>query len=127
MMKKVLSVFPALACMIFLNGDISIAFAETASCQIEQSGKVMDCMEFSMEKGMLPASLEQICATRASKNVHWVNSPCPRKNAVGECDALKDKNMKQAVYCYKKYPKMSADQAANYCKMGCRGTFKTYK
>jgi hypothetical protein len=125
-MKKGSSAFVALVCVFFLNCSISTVSAETASCQIEQSGTVTDCMEFSMDKGMLPASLEEICASRASKHVHWVQSPCPRKNAVGECD-ISGKKMKKAVYCYKKDPKMPADQAVNSCKTGCKGTFKVYK
>jgi len=46
---------------------------------------------------------------------------------VGACEISKGKSMKQAVYCYKKYPKMSVEQASKYCKMGCRGTFKVFK
>jgi len=126
-MKKGFIASAALVCMIFLHCTISAVFAETASCQIEQRGKVLNCMQFSIEKGMLPVSLEQVCRSKSPKNVHWVKSPCPRKNAVGECDISKGKDMKQAVYCYKKYPKMSAEQAVNSCKMGCGGTFKAYK
>jgi hypothetical protein len=95
--------------------------SDTGSCRIKQQGKIIDCMEFTGERKMLPA-MERACTAGHERAATWVAAPCPLENAVSQCTETED-NLRQVSYCYQKYAKMPLDQRLDYCKKTCKGTF----
>jgi hypothetical protein len=113
-----------IVCFVVLGFIASRAYSEVTSCQAEDQGVIISCIEFASSKP-IPAPMEKVCTLGGSASSRWVKNPCPRSGTIGYCVVPRKDTITQVVYCYKKHG-IPDKQKLELCKQACKGRFAAY-
>jgi hypothetical protein len=123
-MMNHLIVMLSVVCWVVFGLPVSPAQCDVASCQADNQGTIVSCMEFASGKP-IPAPMEKICTKGGSQNTKWMKNSCPRSGAIGYCEIHRQDTITQVIYCYKRQG-IPDKQKLESCKQACKGRFAAY-